>query len=377
MTASSQTLPGALPPEQPSVQRPIPLSQALAATASEAAAAVIDATMAETGGATGEELAAAEQRAGLLFDAAHVEAAVSAAREQAHAEGQAELAQLGEELAEARQQLALMAGVRRQLAAVLRLCEGRRGDDLLLVSAVAVAAETSRTALDGLPMTLTWKRSAQLPLATDLLKRAVVECESSYGGRADLVIDGDDRRALASLLDSEIVLDIHAPCPHSQQCGTAEDLDASDPELFGWTRVEVAGIEGVPRWYCTPQCVSNALARAGEELTVIDQMANDMIAVDRAEHPGEYADEQHPHGDPLAYGPTGIPCGCGKPAHSSLVPCQPDTAADVDQPAAAPVDEDAADQAVRRSVDAQFPVVAAFLADDDQAGTVQPEGDDQ
>jgi hypothetical protein len=28
--------------------------------------------------------------------------------------------------------------------------------------------------------------------------------------------------------------------------------------------------------------------------------------------------------DPLAYGPTGIPCGCGKDAHSNLVPCQPD-----------------------------------------------------
>lgn len=29
-------------------------------------------------------------------------------------------------------------------------------------------------------------------------------------------------------------------------------------------------------------------------------------------------------GDPLAYGPTGVRCGCGKDAHSNLVPCQPD-----------------------------------------------------
>ncbi|WP_069769758.1 hypothetical protein [Streptomyces sp. LUP30] len=28
--------------------------------------------------------------------------------------------------------------------------------------------------------------------------------------------------------------------------------------------------------------------------------------------------------DPLAYGPTGYRCGCGKDAHSNLVPCQPD-----------------------------------------------------
>jgi hypothetical protein len=28
--------------------------------------------------------------------------------------------------------------------------------------------------------------------------------------------------------------------------------------------------------------------------------------------------------DPIAYGPTGIPCGCGKDAHSNLVPCRAD-----------------------------------------------------
>ncbi|GAA3371141.1 hypothetical protein GCM10020367_20610 [Streptomyces sannanensis] len=31
--------------------------------------------------------------------------------------------------------------------------------------------------------------------------------------------------------------------------------------------------------------------------------------------------------DPLAYDPTGYRCGCGKDAHSNLVPCQPDTSA--------------------------------------------------
>ncbi|MFF2100914.1 hypothetical protein [Streptomyces sp. NPDC058202] len=36
--------------------------------------------------------------------------------------------------------------------------------------------------------------------------------------------------------------------------------------------------------------------------------------------------------DPLAYGPTGYRCGCGKDAHSNLVPCQPDPAEE--QPAA-------------------------------------------
>ncbi|MFE7966939.1 hypothetical protein ACFU0X_28495 [Streptomyces cellulosae] len=226
MTASSQILPGALPPEQPPVQRPVPVDQALAAKASEAAAAaVIDATMAENGGATGEELAAAEQRAGILFDAASVEAAVSAAREQAHAEGQAELAQLREDLAETRHQLALMAGVRRQLAAVLRLCEGRRGDDLLLVSAVAVAAESGATALDGLPMRLTWLRRADIPATTDTVKRVTIPCESSYGGRAELVIEDDDRAGLADLLTAEVVAD---PATDPVPGDTAEDLPADD-----------------------------------------------------------------------------------------------------------------------------------------------------
>ncbi|POG47135.1 hypothetical protein BV881_12415 [Streptomyces sp. ZL-24] len=30
--------------------------------------------------------------------------------------------------------------------------------------------------------------------------------------------------------------------------------------------------------------------------------------------------------EPLAYGPTGYRCGCGKDAHSNLVPCAPDGA---------------------------------------------------
>jgi hypothetical protein len=36
--------------------------------------------------------------------------------------------------------------------------------------------------------------------------------------------------------------------------------------------------------------------------------------------------------DPITYGPAGIRCGCGKDAHSNLVPCQPD-----EQTAAVPV----------------------------------------
>ena len=287
MTTSSQTSPGALPPEsprpQPSVVQlqqafatfgaaiPAPAGpaadtapQAPATTVTEAAAAVLDARIAQAGGATAEELAEAEQHAGVLFDPAHIEAVVAAARDQARAEIRAELAEVEE-------QLAVMAGAYRRVQAVMRLCEGRRGDDLLLVSAVAVAAECGTTALDGLPMTLTWDRSAEIPAAADPVKRVIVDCLSSYGGRAALVLQGDDRSALASLLDAE-VRDIHAPCPHERGCGS-DDAHLDSNGVFGWARVEVAGVEGGPRWYCTPQCVSAALARAGEELAAIDDMA--------------------------------------------------------------------------------------------------------
>lgn len=302
MTASSQTQPGALPPETPPV-RPVPLCQAPVATVSDAAAAVINAEMQANDAATGEQLAAAETRAGILFDAASVEAAVSAAREQAHAVHRAELAELREKLSAARRELALMAPAHRARQAVLRLCEGRPGDDLLLVSAVGVAAEAGTTALDGLPMRLTWNRSADIPEATDPVKRVAISCESSYGGRAELVVEGDDRTALASLLDAELVRDIHAPCP-TPGCGTdAITLDEGDPSIWGWTLAQVAGTDTPARWYCTPSCVSNALARAGEELAAIDQAADDMITIDQAEHPDEYAAEA-----------SCVRCGCTEDA---------------------------------------------------------------
>lgn len=271
MTASSQTQPGAQPPELPPQPHPVaPLHQALTLSVSAAAAAVIDAEMQENGAATGEELAAAERAAGILFDAASVEAAVTAARDQAHAEDQAELDAVRAELADARRELALLAGDHRRRDAVLRLCEGRRGDELLLVSAVATAAECGTTALDGLPMTLTWKRSASVPENTDRVQQVTIHCESSYGGRADLVVDDDDRMALASLLDAEVIRDIHAPCPHERGCGS-DDAHLDSSGVFGWTRVEVAGIDGGPRWYCSPQCVFAALARAGEDLAAIEE----------------------------------------------------------------------------------------------------------
>ncbi|MCW5252245.1 hypothetical protein [Streptomyces sp. SHP 1-2] len=197
------------------------------------------------------------------------DAAVRASAAQAGAEAAAEISEL-------RHQLAVMAGSRRQRDAVLRLCEGRRGDDLLLVSAVAAAAECGTTALDGFPMALTWSRTAAVPAVDAGTGRAVVHCATPYGGRADLVVEDVERQALAAALDTPIP---GAPCLHAA---------GSDPVLFGWSRLDVAGSGDGPRWYCSPACVSRALARAGAELAAADAL-----------FPGAGADEA-----------TCVGCGC-------------------------------------------------------------------
>lgn len=339
MTTSSQTPPGALPPETPPSQRPMPLSEALAAapqataeqassvTAVQAATGVIRAAM-DRGSFTprelaqAEDIAQAEEDAGLLFDPQRAEDIARAAIEQARAEYEAKLDELRDDEAGAYFKVRydrlrrLLAGhpdshlmsVGEILAAVdgrdpregaplvvewdglvmgpsgdtdtdaentLVPCTTKLGGPAALVLTADKRAELARLLLadpHGVPLRLTWDRSAEIPEATDPVKRVTVNCVSPYGGRAALVVEGEDRLALASLLDAELVRDIHALCG-TDGCGTVDDYDASDPALFGWARVEVAGIEGGPRWYCTPQCVSDALARAGEELAVIDDMA--------------------------------------------------------------------------------------------------------
>lgn len=267
--------------EPPVAEVPVSVEEA-------AAAGVLDAVRAQNADATSLDLAAAEARAGILFDAVHVQEVVDAAVAQARTETQAELAEL-------HTQLTLMAGDHRRVQAVLRLCEGRLGDDMLLVSAVAVAAESGTTALDGLPMTLTWTRSAKVPDAHTAHQRVVVECTSSYGGRADLVLTGEERGTLGSLLTTE-VRDIHAKCD-TPSCGTDHDLDAGD--MFGWSRLEIAHHDG-PRWYCSDMCVVDALARAGHELAAADDLdarygagASDEYALQAAEaHAADVEDER-------------------------------------------------------------------------------------
>lgn len=279
MSTASQT-PGAQPPPTPPTPKPV-----------LAAEGVIIAAM-ERGAGTPREWAQAEHDTGLLFDPQTAQDIADAAAEQAHAEDQVDLEGCRAELADARRELAAVAGAQRQINAVRRLLEGRPGTYHLPVALLAAAAEYGTTPYDAMPpMTLEWTGNVHIP--GDAEHRAIVECRTPYDTRADLVVADGDRYKLAALVDPE-PRDIHAPCP-TEGCGTVDDYDASDPSLTGWARVEVAGLGDGPRWYCTPMCVANALALAGEQLAA-----------------------------------DGIPCGCGKPAHSNLAPCQPDEPAEGD-----------------------------------------------
>ncbi|MEU5111675.1 hypothetical protein AB0G64_09265 [Streptomyces longwoodensis] len=281
MTESSQTPPGALPLDAahtaprvapltaarfatfdlaiPAPAGPVPSAPDVPASPVAAAAGVLDAAQ-HRGLTTPEELAQAEAEAGLLFDPQIAQDIAEAAAAQAHAEDEAEIAERG-------RQLARMAGTLRQHNAVVRLLEGRPGTDHLPVAAIAAAAEYGTTPYDDLPMTVRWTGA----IAAAELGRVIVRCESPYGGRADLVVDGPDRARLASLVDAQPRV-VPGPCP-TDGCGTAGDYDPSDPAMLGWARVEVAGLDDGPCWYCSPTCVADALARAGEELAADDQAA--------------------------------------------------------------------------------------------------------
>ncbi|MCM1976801.1 hypothetical protein [Streptomyces sp. G1] len=292
------------------------------------AAGVLRAAM-EQGSMTPLDLAQAQHDRGILFDPERAQAIADAAREQA-------LAECAADLAGARQDREALEWFHERCRAVGRLCDDRRPEDLLKVGEVLAAVDGR--APRALPLTIRWSGQVTGPAGDGPGETTLVGGTTARGGRAVLVLTEDERLRFGELLLSTVHT---AEACTTPGCGmSGEDLDASDPTVSGWILVGVAGTETGPRWWCSPLCAQAAMAAAGAELAAADRAA----ALD----PHQQAPEQHPYGDPLAYGPTGIPCGCGKPAHSNLVPCQPDSE----------------DEAVRRSVDAQFPAVAAFLAEE-------------
>ncbi|WP_329545537.1 hypothetical protein OG548_14260 [Streptomyces sp. NBC_01356] len=201
MSASSQTSP----------PTPSPLN---------AAVGVIQAEMRE-GDSSAFGIAAAEQSAGILFDAEHIEAVASAARDQAAAEARAEADDL-------REQLATLVHFKRQYDGIRALLAGRPDDDTMLVREIVAAAE-GRNPREGVPLVLTWMRSVDLPYSGR--SEARVRCTTSHGAPALLTLTREERLALASLLDAEI-RDIHEKgAPTS--CGSATALDEREAQIVG------------------------------------------------------------------------------------------------------------------------------------------------
>lgn len=260
MTTSSQTPSGALPPESPQPQRPLG-RPATPAEAFVAYGAVLPVPLGATAAAQ-QAASSADPEAGLVFSSETVEGVAATAYRLGVNDTKEDLAQSADP--------ETLAWFRLRLHKVALLCQGRPDDHLLTVREVLTAAD-GRTPTDA-PLSLTWTGSADIPSPASPERRAVVHCTTAHGGRADLVVPEGERLALASLLDAEI-RDVTAPCATSTACGTESDLDPSDPMLSGWSRLEIAGIAGGPRWYCTPHCVSNALARAGAELAAADDQA--------------------------------------------------------------------------------------------------------
>lgn len=212
MTASSQTTSGALPPDSPYVRQPVPAPRPLQ-----------------------DALATA-------------------------------VADVPEQPAEA--DAATLEWFRVRLRAVGLLCEGRPEYHMLSVAEVQAAADGITTTA---PLALAWTGIADIPSPGSTDERTVLQCVTAHGGRADLVLTPEERAALTPLLSAGD-RDVHAPCP-TPGCGTDQDLDATDPAALGWSHLQVAGTDTGPRWYCCPQCVQDALTRAGAEIAAADRTA--------------------------------------------------------------------------------------------------------
>ncbi|MDX2552573.1 hypothetical protein ACKI1J_42890 [Streptomyces scabiei] len=260
---------------------------------------------------------AAEADVARSYDALTVEAIAQSARAQERAEMRAELTAAAEAVETAEWfhtawlgTAALQAGCQ----AVRELCEGRPEHYHVPVTAVLRALD-GPCPTEPRPMTLTWDNMVAPPAGDRPGEMTLIGCETRFGGRAVLELTEDQRKDLAARLSDTV----HpAETCATPGCGLPDDtLNAASPSVWGWIRLDVAGTSDGPRWWCSPPCATAAMTAAGAELAAADQLD--------ATDPARQAPTPAYDGDPLAYGPAGIRCGCGKDAHSNLTPCRPAT----------------------------------------------------
>ncbi|MGW5123020.1 hypothetical protein ACWEQ7_02965 [Streptomyces sp. NPDC004069] len=234
------------------------------ATPVQAAAKVMTAAM-EGGSATPRDLAQAEEDAGLLFDPKRAQDIADSARKQARTESAAELARL-------QQDVTTLTRFKSQLDGIRRLLSGRPDSDLMFVREILAAADPATSF--GAPLPVSWDGIVMGPSGDTEDERTIVPLTTSHGGRAALVLDAEQRLALGGLL----LAHAHTACP-TPGCGIeAATVDESDPAMWGWILVQVAGTDTPARWYCNPWCASGAITAAGAELTAVDQA--DAVAPD-------------------------------------------------------------------------------------------------
>ncbi|MFU0241700.1 hypothetical protein ACKI1J_38920 [Streptomyces scabiei] len=226
----------------------------------QAATGVITAAM-TNGAGTPQEWAQAEEDAGLLFDPQRAKDIAAAADAAARADMRAELNQARED----RQSLAWFHS---RYRAVGQLCAGRHPDHLLTVSEVLTAIDGKLTAG---PLPITWEGVLVGPQGDGPGgDRTLLGCTTARGGVAVLALDDEQCTDLAAKLTT-----VHpAEACTTPGCGIADgDLDASDPMVWGWIRIDVAGTDDGPRWWCTPGCATAAMTAAAADLAAADQLA--------------------------------------------------------------------------------------------------------
>lgn len=244
----------------------------------QAAAGVISAAMSR-GAGTPQELAQAEEDAGLLFDPQRAQEIAAAAVEQTRAE-------MREDMHQALEDRQAVDWFHSRHLAVGRLCEGRRPDHLLSVSEVL-------TAIDGkvpdAPLRITWDRVVAAPAGDRPGEDTLVGCTTARGGSAVLALDDDQRVDLAVRLLATVPPAVI--CGHTC-CGTpTADLIESDPQLWGGIVLDVVGTESGVCWWCSPACAIAAMTAAGAELAAADQLASTAPGQQAPTVPGPVAED--------------------------------------------------------------------------------------
>lgn len=231
----------------------------------QAASGVMTAAM-EHGHSTAQELAQAEEDAGLLVDPQRMKDLAQAAIEQARVEFQADLglAEEARDWCHDRYQ-----AIHAPWQAVQALVAGRPEGDLMLVSEILKACDPKRQ--PGAPLAVTWDGLVMGPSGDTPNENTLVPCTTPHGTPAVLVLDDDRRLQLGELLLSTVHT---AETCHTPGCGTAAgEVDATNPFITGWICIEVAGTDGGPRWWCNAWCANAAITAGGAELAAADQTA--------------------------------------------------------------------------------------------------------